>query len=160
MHTSHHLPGKRPATAGQPAPARRLALAAGAVLALTVLVAGVGTLALGQGRAEENAAFTGQAVANGRQAADRANIVQSVDALFAQFDAEHWSAVGELLADRIDVDFSSLGGPRARLTRDELVGGWRSAFAGPKSSGHSTTNHQVRIDGDQAEVFAHGYAYN
>lgn len=141
---------------------RRLGVAVAGALAILALAAGCafGGAAPGPGRAEDNAAFTGQGVANTRQAADRANVVQTVDALFAQFDAENWPGVGALLADDIDVDFSSLGGPQQRLSRDELVDGWRSAFAGPKYSGHSTTNHQVRIDGDRAEVFAHGYAYN
>jgi hypothetical protein len=138
---------------------RRRALALCLAVTAATAVGGV-TLADGQGRPVDNPAFTGAPVLTREDAIDRANVVQTVDALFVQFDAENWPAVGALLADRIDVDFSSLGGVRSRLTREELIRGWRTSFAGPKSSGHSITNHQVRLDGDRAEVFAHGYAYN
>lgn len=129
------------------------------VLAGVVLMVMLAASAIGRSAQDERQAFIGETVRSSRDAVDRTNVVQTVDALFTQFDAKDWAAVGELLDDRIEIDFTSVGGTRGPVTRDELVGGWRSAFA-TKTSLHATYNHQVRIDGDRAEVFCHGYAYN
>lgn len=138
---------------------RRRAWATVGVALVTTALLGAG-LAIGQGRAEDNPAFVGDPLRNGRQAADRASVVQTVDAVFTLFDAKRWPALQELFTERVDVDFSSLGGVRERMTREQLVGGWQQAFAGEKTSLHQTSNHQVRIRGDQAEVHLSGYAYN
>ena len=131
-------------------------------LAIGVLVAALSTvgMAVGQGRPTDNPAFAGRAVQTPAEAVDRTNVVQTVDAVFTQFDAKDWEGLGSLFSDRVQIDFSSLGGPRTTVTREALIDGWRDAFAGNKTSLHQTSNHQVRIDGDSAEVFLHGYAYN
>jgi hypothetical protein len=59
------------------------------------------------------------------------------------------------------VDLSSLaGGGPVRITADELYEGFRQGLHSGKSSHHMATNYQVRIAGDQAELWAQGYAWN
>lgn len=139
--------------------APRLRLFAPAVLALAIALLCV-NLAAGQGNPSDDPAFVARPVHQPAQVVDRINVVQTVDALFTQFDAKNWDAVGGLLADRVQIDFSSLGGARATVSRAELVDGWRRSFPEGKTSLHQTSNHQVRIAGDRAEVYMHGYAYN
>ena len=133
-----------------------VALATGTLAAVLLTVG----MAIAQGRSTDGPAFVGQAVQTPAESADRANVVQTVDAVFTQFDAKDWDGLGSLFADQVRIDFSSLGGPRTSVAREELIDGWRAAFAGNKTSLHQTGNHQVRIEGDTAEVFLHGYAYN
>jgi SnoaL-like domain len=135
---------------------RLVALPIGTLAAVLLTVG----MAVGQGHPTDNPAFAGRTVQTPAEAVDRTNVVQTVDAVFTQFDAKDWAGLGSLFADRVRIDFSSLGGPRTTVTREELIDGWRDAFAGNKTSLHQTGNHQVRIDGDTAEVFLHGYAYN
>jgi len=132
------------------------------VLAIGTLVAVLFTvgMAVGQGPPTDDRAFVGRAVQTPAETVDRTNVVQTVDAVFTQFDAKDWDGVGALFADRVQIDFSSLGDARTTVTREELIDGWRAAFTGNKTSLHQTGNHQVRINGDTAEVFLHGYAYN
>jgi hypothetical protein len=96
-----------------------------------------------------------------RHLADEMEIRRVVDEIDNAVDAKARAACRSCFLDDIDVDFSSLvGGSPARIKADELVDGWRRNLYSDKKSHHMRSNHRVTIDGDRAEVFSKGYAFN
>jgi len=89
-------------------------------------------------------------------------IRQLVDELFIATDLKDWTATRALFSDGpIEVDMSSLGGGGAlQMTADQLVDGFLAGLHAGKMSHHLATNYRIEIDGDRAEVWAHGYAWN
>ena len=84
------------------------------------------------------------------------------DELFIATDLKDWAAVRALFVDDpIEVDMSSLtGGAPVRMTADQLVDGFRAGLHAGKVSHHLATNYRIRVAGDRAELWAHGYAWN
>jgi hypothetical protein len=94
--------------------------------------------------------------------ADEAEIRRVADELFITTDLKDWEAARALFADgAIEVDMSSLaGGGPVEITADQLIDGFRSGLHAGKVSHHLAANYRVDLDGDSAEVWAHGYAWN
>jgi hypothetical protein len=84
------------------------------------------------------------------------------DELFIATDLKDWTAARALFADgSIEVDMSSLvGGGAVQMTADQLLDGFRVGLHPGKVSHHLVTNYRIRVDGDRAELWAHGYAWN
>jgi len=97
-----------------------------------------------------------------RRAADEQAVRRLADELFITTDQKDWAAARTLFADGpIEVDTSSLaGGGPVRISADELLSGFRAGLHAGKASHHMATNYRIRVDGDRAELFAHGYAWN
>ncbi|HEX6433763.1 MAG TPA: nuclear transport factor 2 family protein, partial [Gemmatimonadales bacterium] len=95
-------------------------------------------------------------------AVDEAEIRRVADELFITTDLKDWNAARALFADgSIEVDMSSLvGGGPVQLTADQLIDGFRTGLHAGKVSHHLTANYRVEVDGDRAELWAHGYALN
>jgi hypothetical protein len=95
-------------------------------------------------------------------AADEAEIRRVADELFITTDLKDWAVARSLFADGlIEVDMSSLaGGGPVQLTAGQLIDGFRSGLHAGKVSHHLAANYRIEIDGDQAELWAHGYAWN
>ncbi|WP_051367033.1 nuclear transport factor 2 family protein [Hamadaea tsunoensis] len=92
---------------------------------------------------------------------DRTAIMATVDAIFDTVDAKDWDATRRLFTDEVDVDFTSLaGGVPARITVDQLVGGWIAGLHPRKQSWHLVGHYRVRVEGDTAVVHTKGYAWN
>lgn len=91
-----------------------------------------------------------------------AEIMRLADELFITTDQKDWAALRRLFAaGPIDVDMSSLaGGGPVRITAEQLVAGFESGLHAGKVSHHLASNYRVRVDGDRAELWAHGYAWN
>ena len=94
--------------------------------------------------------------------ADEAELRRLADELFSFTDLKNWAALRALFVDGpIEVDMSSLaGGGPVRMTADDLVGGFRAGLHPGKVSHHLAANYRITVDGDRAEVWAHGYAWN
>ena len=97
-----------------------------------------------------------------RTAADEAELRRLTDELFITTDLKDWSAARALFADGpIDVDMSSLvGGGPVQLTADQLIAGFQAGLHAGKVSHHLTSNYRIQVDGNRAELWAHGYAWN
>ncbi|MBK1786590.1 nuclear transport factor 2 family protein [Prauserella cavernicola] len=66
-------------------------------------------------------------------------------------DRRDWPGLHDVFAEYIDFDYTSLhGGEPLRMTRDELVRGWRTALSGLDATQHLTGNHLAEVDGDSA----------
>jgi hypothetical protein len=93
---------------------------------------------------------------------DVAELRRLTDELFITTDLKDWGAMRALFVDGpIELDMSSLaGGGPVQTTADQLAAGFRSGLHAGKVSHHLATNYRVRVDGDRAEVWAHGYAWN
>ncbi|HYF38255.1 MAG TPA: nuclear transport factor 2 family protein [Gemmatimonadales bacterium] len=95
-------------------------------------------------------------------AADEAEIRRVADELFITTDLKDWVAARALFVDgTIEVDMSSLdGGGPVELTADQLIDGFRAGLHAGKASHHLAANYRIEVDGDQAELWAHGYSWN
>lgn len=84
------------------------------------------------------------------------------DDLFIATDLKDWAAARALFVDgHVTVDMSSLaGGDPVDLAADDLLAGFKAGLHAGKASHHLATNYRVTIDGDAAELWAHGYAWN
>ena len=95
-------------------------------------------------------------------AGDEAELRRLTDELFINTDLKEWGAARALFADgQIEVDMSSLaGGGPVQMTADELIGGFRAGLHPGKVSHHLAANYRITVQGERAEVWAHGYAWN
>lgn len=96
-----------------------------------------------------------------QQVLDELAIRRVVDEVDNTVDTKDWDTCRSYFLDEIDVDFTSLaGGSPGRMKADDLVGAWRTNLYSAKPSFHMRTNHRIVINGDKAEVFSKGYAFN
>jgi hypothetical protein len=93
---------------------------------------------------------------------DETEIRRVTDELFITTDLKDWPAARALFADGpIEVDMSSLvGGAPVQLRADQLIAGFDAGLHRGKLSHHLAANYRVHVDGDRAELWAHGYAWN
>lgn len=94
--------------------------------------------------------------------ADEHAIREVVDLLFIYTDQKAWVKARPLFTDGLlEIDMSSLnGGTSVQMTADELLAGFEVGLHEEKASHHMTSNYHITIEGDQAEVWAHGYSWN
>ena len=94
--------------------------------------------------------------------ADADAIRRLADELFITTDLKDWVAARALFIEgEIEVDMSSLaGGGPVRMTADQLMAGFRAGLHAGKTSHHLASNYRIRVEGDGAELWAHGYAWN
>jgi hypothetical protein len=83
-----------------------------------------------------------------------------IDELFVTVDRKDWARTQGLFTQNIAIDFTSLGGGKATIPSSELVAAWTKNLYKDKLSLHMTSNHQIQINGNRAEAYLHGYAYN
>lgn len=93
---------------------------------------------------------------------DEAELRRLTDELFINTDLKDWTSARALFVDGpIEVDMSSLvGGGPVQLTADELIAGFRAGLHPGKVSHHLAANYRITVQGDRAEVWAHGYGWN
>jgi hypothetical protein len=93
--------------------------------------------------------------------ADEAEIRRVVDEIDNACDAKDWAKCRAFFADEVDVDFTSLAGDKpARLKADDLIGAWKKNLFAEKKTFHMRSNHRIEIEGERAEVYSKGYAFN
>ncbi|MBI1250276.1 MAG: nuclear transport factor 2 family protein [Alphaproteobacteria bacterium] len=92
---------------------------------------------------------------------DERAIREAAAAIDHAVDAKDWSAARAAFTDQVAVDFSSLGGGApGDVSADALVAGWRQNLHRNKPSWHVRGLDIVTLDGDQATLVSHGYAWN
>lgn len=90
----------------------------------------------------------------------QASAERAVIELFAATDRRDWSLVRRVLADTVDVDLSSSGGPRGALDADALVATWAAALDALDAVHHQVGNLRSTIHEDDAHVACHGIVYH
>jgi hypothetical protein len=102
-----------------------------------------------------------QAQTTQEKIADEAEIRRVVDEIDNACDAKDWTKCRSFFADEIEVDFTSLaGGEPSRMKADDLIGAWNANLFAEKKSFHMRSNHRIEIEGNRAEVYSKGYAFN
>lgn len=86
---------------------------------------------------------------------ERDEIVETCVRMAWLADHRRWDRFDEVFADRVHVDYTSIGGGEAAdLRREELVSSWRATLGELDATQHLTGNHLVSIDGERAECTA------
>lgn len=81
-------------------------------------------------------------------------VLQMVNAV----DAKAWGGVQEFFAPKLQVDYSSLGGPKGEVESAKLLKDWEVFHAKFHSMRHTYTNFDTRVDGDIATTRFEGSA--
>ncbi|HEX7880976.1 MAG TPA: nuclear transport factor 2 family protein [Candidatus Eisenbacteria bacterium] len=90
---------------------------------------------------------------------DRANIVDTINRLFVSTDRRDWPAVLGCLAERVQVDMSSVGaGPAREMSGEELAGMWEAGLAPITAVHHQAGNHLVEVRGTTARAYCYAIA--
>lgn len=96
-----------------------------------------------------------------QNASDEAVIRRVVDEIDNSCDLKQWKRCRSYFTDEIEVDFESLSGDKpAKILSDDLINAWKTNLFEDKKTYHQRSNHSIKIDGDEAEVFSKAYAFN
>jgi hypothetical protein len=86
---------------------------------------------------------------------DRLDIIDTCNAMAWHADRRDWSAVLAVLAEDVDLDYTSLnGGQPATLPKGDVVAAWRSLFERLTVTQHLLSSHLVTVNGDLATCTA------
>jgi hypothetical protein len=92
---------------------------------------------------------------------DRTEIIDAINAVAFFADRKDWATVRRQFADEVDMDYTSLaGGQPVRVKANDLMQGWEKGLAPLKATQHLITNHQVTIQGDEAESLSSFHAWH
>lgn len=92
---------------------------------------------------------------------DRCDIADRIGALAVHVDARRWDQLLELLAPRVDVDYTSLfGGDPESLAREQLVDGWRRLLPGFTRTTHVIGCPTIAVNGRTAHASASVVAWH
>ena len=82
---------------------------------------------------------------------DRLAVAETATALLHAVDRRDWAAVRNSLAEKVDVDYTSLfGGEPSCPTSSDLIGAWRDLLPGFDSTQHLMRPILTRIEGKTA----------
>lgn len=93
-----------------------------------------------------------------QQLLDERDIIKVVNSIFINTDRRDWQAVSKAFAERVLLDYSSMGAAAEELKPSEIVARWKDMMPGFKMTQHAITNHLVSFDGDKAGCFSYGNA--
>jgi len=87
---------------------------------------------------------------------DRDELVELMSRYANVSDTRDWEQLPRLVfCEEITCDFSSLGTPVTKLSREAWCQRMKLVFAGWKATHHAITNHLMAIDGGRATIRAH-----
>lgn len=93
--------------------------------------------------------------------ADELAVIRVTNEIDVAVDRKDWPKARSYFADDLRADFTSMsGGQPATIKADDLIKGWSTNLGPKKTSLHLRGNHLVTLNGDQATVYSHAYAWN
>jgi len=89
----------------------------------------------------------------------REEIIEIVNKLFVYTDEQKWvNLQNEVFTTNVEFNMSSVGGENKVLTSTEICNQWEAGFKGIDSINHLAGNFIVKIDINEATVFAYATA--
>ncbi|MDQ6696032.1 MAG: nuclear transport factor 2 family protein [Actinomycetota bacterium] len=87
---------------------------------------------------------------------DRDELVELMSRYANMPDTQDWDELPRsVFCDEFTADFSSLGTPVTKVSRDAWCQRSKQAFAGWTATHHAITNHLIAIEGDRGAIRAH-----
>lgn len=87
---------------------------------------------------------------------DRLNVIEATCRMGMLADNRDWAALTALLAETVELDYTSLmGGTPVTVTAAQVTDGWAASLNGLQSTQHMISNHQVTLTGQQASCTAY-----
>ena len=87
------------------------------------------------------------------------NIVETVTQLFVATDSSNWQKLQAVLADSVQLDYSSMNNQPASMTSPtEIIEQWSAVLPGFDFTHHQLGNFMVEINGETAHCFCYGTA--
>lgn len=91
-----------------------------------------------------------------QQVIDRNEIVDKVNQIAVNADRRNWQGLIGCFADEVLLDYTAMvGGEPSKLKPEEIAEAWKGLLSGFEMTQHTVTNHEVRIKGNEAEVFSY-----
>ncbi|WP_326822722.1 nuclear transport factor 2 family protein [Streptosporangium sp. NBC_01756] len=82
---------------------------------------------------------------------DKIDIAETCTRMAVYADRREWTLLCGLFADKVLLDYTSLGGGEpVRLTPQEIADSWAATLGGFDATQHLIANHLVQVDGDRA----------
>src|SRR5436190_22513930 len=86
-------------------------------------------------------------------------IVEVVNKLFIYTDLQEWDKLqSEVFTPELFFGMSSIGGEKKQTTAAHICETWKNGFAGIDAVNHLAGNYLIKINGDEATVFAYATA--
>ena len=90
------------------------------------------------------------------QLRDRLTITDVVNSMGTLADLGQYEQLQQLFTDEVTVDYTSLfPGEVQNISSEQLMTQWQSTLPGFDATQHLITNHQISIDGDEAQAIAY-----
>lgn len=86
---------------------------------------------------------------------DRADIEQTILHYATAADFRDWTLLRSILADRLEVDFSSSGGPAMELRGEDYILQVKSLIPGFHVTQHKLSNFNIKVNGTLAETMVY-----
>ncbi|MFI3249512.1 MAG: nuclear transport factor 2 family protein [Eubacteriales bacterium] len=83
---------------------------------------------------------------------DQAEIERTILCYATAADTRDWSLHRSILADRLDIDFASMGGPALNLSAEEYVTQVQGLIPGFDATQHQLTNFKIDITENHPET--------
>lgn len=83
---------------------------------------------------------------------DQADIKNTILSYAIAADFRNWGLLRSILADSLEIDFTSSGGPALKVTAEEYVAQVQGLIPGFDTTQHQLTNFNIEIKGNQAKT--------
>ena len=96
-----------------------------------------------------------------QQLTDERDVVRITNEIDLALDDKDWDRARSMLADEVNVDFTSLvGGKPGTVKADDMVKSWKSSRRLQYKTLRIRGNHVATITGDKAVVMSNGYSWS
>jgi len=91
---------------------------------------------------------------------EKDEITSSITELFIATDLRDWPRLEACFTDKVQFDMTSVGGPHAEVTPQDISKGWDEGLKALKAVHHQIGNLRVAVQGKKAKASCYGIAYH